>query len=39
MLSRRLGRSIAYNYFYEDISNFDEPLKEHRVTLSYTYDF
>jgi hypothetical protein len=39
LVTRRLSRTLAYEYS-DEISNLaDEPLEEHRVTLTYTYTF
>lgn len=38
-VSRKLNRSLAYAYSYEESNLVDEPLEEHRVTLAYTYVF
>jgi len=38
-LTRKLSRSLAYNYSYEDSDQESEILDEHRVTLSFTYMF
>ncbi|MFH0953352.1 MAG: hypothetical protein V1873_03380 [Verrucomicrobiota bacterium] len=38
-VSRKLSRSLAYGYSYEESNFVDEPLEEHRVTLTYKYAF
>ena len=38
-VSRRLSRSLQYLYSYEDLNTDPEKLEEHRVTLSYEYQF
>lgn len=38
-LTRKLNRSLSYEYTWEDSSLENEPLEEHRVTLTFTYTF